>query len=111
VSSPISGDKLVSALDVKSSQTERRNQQAQASDNTSTTDSASKPTTDSVQLTHSQVQTESRPLSETVTNSQQADNALQALLANIQKSPEQAMSAQAQVPQSQADALLSAVTA
>ena len=112
MSNPISGDNILSALDVKSSQSERRKQDASAPDRAQTENPAATPNTaDSLQLTHSQANAETRPLSETLSSSEQAQEALQKLLANIQNSPEQTMSAQAQVQQFQADALLSASTA
>ena len=106
MSNPISGDKLLSAIDVKLSQTKQHKQQAPSQNDAPK--AAAKESTDSLQLSHSQAQTESRPLSETLSNGQQAQNALQNLLNRMQSNPEQAMQAQAQVPQFQADTLLSA---
>ena len=105
MATPISGDKLIPNVDVKMAQAEKRKQETVSQNEPSR--SSNKTSADSLQINHGQAQTEARPLSDTLSNGEQAQNALQTLLNRIQNNPEQALQAQGQVPQFQADALMS----
>ena len=101
---PISGDKILAQRDTNTSRSEQQARKAEAP-NVGKEKTAAP---DSVSLSNAAATDSIRPLSENIRSPEEAQSRLQNLLGSLRDNPQTGMRAQANLSQSQAEALLHA---
>lgn len=102
----ITGDKLLTGVDVKSSQSRSHDASKAQQEN----DSASPRPSSEVELRNSNLSRSERPLSENLQTADDAKGALAQLLQNMKQQPQQAMQAHGNIASNHSDLLSVAVS-